>query len=1163
MRERPKTHRKATPKGRRRLVPRLEGFEPRLLLASNPGFLQGVVFVDGNQNNVLDVGEPGLPGATVQLLDGSGNPVGSQATGADGSFLFTNLAPGRYQLVETPPSGYINQGVQTTLSPLDTVLSTTKNSITVQVADPGQWVVSANNNQFFALHPLPLAFQLSTDNGAHYSTEPTYIGPIPITVAGQSFTSYCTDVIDSLDNTGTDVFPVLGEPGTQSQLNAFGNAGRIGYLFNHFANDPAVQSNAVQAQGLQMAIWKLEYDATTDFTKGNLKGVSAAGGSTPAQVNAVLAAASTFLAQSQGHSEPVIDLDANAKNTGSSGYQSLLAPGALNFGDVPFTPATPSITTSQQPASATVGTPIADKATVTGGNNPGGTVTFNLYDNPNASGTPLFTDANEPLVNGVATSKGYVATATGTDYWVATYNGDSYNNPVTSGAADEPVTVTPASPSIATVQQPASAVVGSSIADQATVSGGYNPGGTVTFSLYDNPNASGIPLFVDANEPLVNGVATSKGYVATATGTDYWVATYNGDANNSPVTGGAALEPVVISPASPSISTLQQPAGATVGTPVADQATISGGYYPGGTVTFALYDNPNGTGTPLFTDANEPLVNGVATSKGYVATATGTDYWVATYNGDSNNTPVTSGTADEPVAITPAAPSISTSQQPASAVVGSPVADRATVTGGFNPGGTVTFTLYNNPNGIGTPLFVDANEPLVNGVATSKGYTATAIGTDYWVATYNSDSNNTPVTSGTGDEPVAITPASPSIGTSQQPAAATVGTAVADRATVTGGYNPGGTVTFTLYNNPNATGTPLFVDANEPLVNGVATSKGYTATATGTDYWVATYNGDANNSPVSSGPADEPVVLSPASPSIATSQQPASATRGTAIADTATVVVGFHPTGTVTFRLYNNPNGAGTPLFVDTEPLVNGTATSKGFVTTATGTDYWVATYNGDANNNPVTASTSSEPVTITAPSPVSSDEFATIGFWQNRNGQAVIDSFNGGSTQTQLGNWLATNFPHLFGASNPYISSALQSLPGKPTTFAGLTNAQIASVYGATFGQNGGAKNTYLQAFAVALGMYADNPGLGYDATAAKYGFAPVTGGGGSLSFNLGNNGVAFSGLGSTPTVLQILQAVDASFNPTTGLFFGGDSSKTTAANNVLNGINTAGDVH
>jgi hypothetical protein len=38
-------------------------------------------------------------------------------------------------------------------------------------------------------------------------------------------------------------------------------------------------------------------------------------------------------------------------------------------------------------------------------------------------------------------------------------------------------------------------------------------------------------------------------------------------------------------------------------------------------------------------------------AKGYTATATGTDYWVATYNGDSNNKSVTSGTSDEPVTV--------------------------------------------------------------------------------------------------------------------------------------------------------------------------------------------------------------------------------------------------------------------------------------------------------------------------------------------------------------------------------------------------------------------------------------------------------------------------------------------------------------------------------
>src|SRR5208337_159699 len=115
------------------------------------------------------------------------------------------------------------------------------------------------------------------------------------------------------------------------------------------------------------------------------------------------------------------------------------------------------------------------------------------------------------------------------------------NNPVNSGpASEEPVTIIPATPAIKTSQQPAIAAVGTSIADQATVSGGYNPTGTVTFNLYSNSTGTGTPLFTDANVTLVSGVATSAGYTATATGTDYWVATYNGNANNNPVNSGPA-----------------------------------------------------------------------------------------------------------------------------------------------------------------------------------------------------------------------------------------------------------------------------------------------------------------------------------------------------------------------------------------------------------------------------------------------------------------------------------------------------------------------------------------------------------------------------------------------------------------------------------------------
>ncbi len=707
--------------------------------------------------------------------------------------------------------------------------------------------------------------------------------------------------------------------------------------------------------------------------------------------------------------------------------------------------ATPTIATTQQPASASVGTSIADKATVSGGDNPTGTVTFTLYNNSGGTGTPLFTSSAVTLVGGVATSPGYTTTATGTDYWVATYSGDANNSAVSSGTASEPVVISAATPTIATTQQPASASVGTSIADKATVSGGDNPTGTVTFTLYNNSGGTGTPLFTSSAVTLVGGSATSPGYTTTATGTDYWVASYSGDANNSAVSSGTALEPVTITTTSPTITTSQQPATATVGSSIADTATVSGGNNPTGTVTFTLYNNSTGTGTPLFTDT-ETLSGGTATSSGYTATATGTDYWVATYNGDGNNASVSSGTALEPVTISAATPTISTTQQPASAIVGTSIADKATLTGGDSPTGTVTFTLYNNSGGTGTPLFTSSAVTLVGGVATSPGYTTTATGTDYWVASYSGDANNSTVSSGTASEPVVISAATPTITTTQQPASATVGTSIADKATVSGGDNPTGTVTFTLYNNSGGTGTPLFTSSAVTLVGGVATSPGYTTTATGTDYWVASYSGDANNSAVSSGTASEPVVISAATPTISTTQQPASATVGTSIADKATVSGGDNPTGTVTFTLYNNSGGTGTPLFTSSAvTLVGGSATSPGYTTTATGTDYWVASYSGDANNSAVSSGTASEPVVISAATP-------TISTTQQPAsasvGTSIADKATVSGGDNPTGTVTFTLYNNSGGTGTPLFTSSAVTLVGGSATSPGYTTTATGTDY-------------------------------------------------------------------------------------------------------------------
>jgi hypothetical protein len=73
--------------------------------------LSGHVYQDANDNGARDPGDPGVAGVTVTLTgsDDQNNPVSQTTqTGADGSYSFTGLRPGTYDLAETPPAGDFN-----------------------------------------------------------------------------------------------------------------------------------------------------------------------------------------------------------------------------------------------------------------------------------------------------------------------------------------------------------------------------------------------------------------------------------------------------------------------------------------------------------------------------------------------------------------------------------------------------------------------------------------------------------------------------------------------------------------------------------------------------------------------------------------------------------------------------------------------------------------------------------------------------------------------------------------------------------------------------------------------------------------------------------------------------------------------------------------------
>ena len=263
------------------------------------------------------------------------------------------------------------------------------------------------------------------------------------------------------------------------------------------------------------------------------------------------------------------------------------------------------------------------------------------------------------LAGSTATSGGFVPTAPGTYRWTAVYSGDALNESVTSAcnAPNESVVISRATPTISTQASPGGPP-GTALTDTATVSGGFNPTGSVVFRLYgpNDATCAGAPVFT-STVALAGGTATSGPFTPTVPGIYRWTAVYGGDANDEPATSAcnAPNESATIGRATPTISTQASPGG-LLGVPVRDVATLAGGHNPTGTVTFRLFSDP-GCASQVFTSTNA-MTGTTATSGWFTPAAPGTYFWTAVYNGDANNNPATSAcqAPNESVTIAPFAP---------------------------------------------------------------------------------------------------------------------------------------------------------------------------------------------------------------------------------------------------------------------------------------------------------------------------------------------------------------------------------------------------------------------------------------------------------------------------------------------------------------------------
>jgi hypothetical protein len=523
-----------------------------------------------------------------------------------------------------------------------------------------------------------------------------------------------------------------------------------------------------------------------------------------------------------------------------------------------------TLSTTPSPATVTLGpapATLTDSALLAGGSNPTGTITFTLVAPGGAT-----VDTETVAVNGngtYTTPTGFTlpgGTSIGTYQWDATYSGDANNIGATE--VNEQVTVNPATPTLATTAAPPTVSLGPNPAllkDSALLSGGFNPTGTITFTLIAPGGAT-----VDTETVSVNGngtYSTPTGFTlpssATSIGTYNWDVTYSGDAANN--ASANLAEPVTVNGAV--LSTTPGPTSVSLGPTAAtltDTAVLAGGSNPTGTITFTLFYN--GGNTPVDTETVTVNGNGTySTPTGFTlpinGAATGAYQWDATYSGDANNNSDSdTNNPIEQVTVSPATPTLSTTAAPATVSLGpNPVVltDSAILAGGFGPTGTITFTLI-APGG----AVVDTETVSVNGngtYITPTGFAlpsgGTSIGTYNWDVSYSGNANN--IGSTNVAEQVTVSPATPTLSTTPSPATVTLGSTpvkLTDTADLENGFNPTGTITFLLV---RLGGGVLDSETETVTGNGIYTTPtGFTLptnAATGAYQWEVIYGGDSNN----------------------------------------------------------------------------------------------------------------------------------------------------------------------------------------------------------------------------------------------------------------------------------------------------------------------------
>jgi len=644
----------------------------------------------------------------------------------------------------------------------------------------------------------------------------------------------------------------------------------------------------------------------------------------------------------------------------------------------------------------------------------GQTVTFTATVTPSPSnpvtGTVSFLDAGVAIGSGaVSGNTAHFSTTTlavGTHPITAQYSGDPNFSGSTSSAIGETITIGATTTALTVSPNPAT------YAQSVTLTGTVTPPTGLS--------ASGTINFMDGTTSL--GTATISNNVAQlsvttlALGSHSLTAIYSGSATLATSTSSAVVEN--ISQASTTVTNVSNLNPAPFGQAVQFTATVQ---TPGGTAA---------TGSVSFSDGTTSLGSAIVTNNGtqhntatltYAGFQGGAHTITATYGGDSNFTGSTSAPLTE--TVTPVSSSVSLAASVNPVVFAQSVTFTATVTpsiAGDFAGGTVTF--LDGGATLGTvPLSTETVQLTVSNL---NG------GTHSITARYSGDANFAGSSSSTISE--SVTPAATTTAISSSVNPSTFGQAIVLTASIGA---PSGV---------SATGTVTFMDGSNVLgtagVAGNAAQLAVSALATGSHSLTATYSGNANLAPSSSGALTQRVNQAATATSLSASSNPASYGQSVTLTATVAPANGGAATGTVTFL-----NGSATLGSASVSGNVAQLVVSAGVLTL--GTHSLTAKYSGDSNFLASTSSVLSESVTAasTTTSLASSASPSVVG-------KSV--TFTATVSSTSTGTIAGTVKFFVDGSST---ASASKSLSGGSAAFSTSSLADGTHTVVATFTSSNG----------------------------------------------------------------------------------------------------------